>query len=74
MGVAGIGQAPGDRRGDGSQCADQGEQRDFALAQAVVARQFQRRGGSEQAEGGEHAALVERSLAQDRLLAQQGAQ
>ncbi|MNO92669.1 hypothetical protein D3C76_842500 [compost metagenome] len=37
----------------------------------MIARQFQRHGGPEQAERGEHAPLVKRSLAQHRLLAQE---
>ncbi|MNN25774.1 hypothetical protein D3C81_1392610 [compost metagenome] len=69
-GVTGIGQATGDRGSNGADGPDQGEDRDLALRQTVIARQFQRHGGPEQAEGGKHAALVKRTLAQDRLLAQ----
>ena len=74
VGMAGIGQATGHGRGDGAKGTDQGKQCDLALAQAVVTRQFQWYGSPEQAEGGEHATLVERPLAQQRLLTQQGAQ
>ncbi|MNN19495.1 hypothetical protein D3C81_1327390 [compost metagenome] len=70
-GVAGVGQSSADRRGDGTDGADQGEDRDLALRQAMVTRQFQRHGSPEQAERGEHAALIKRALTQYRLLAQQ---
>jgi len=72
--MAGIRQASADGRGDGPDGAHQGEDRDLALAQAVLARQLQGGGGPEQAERGEQATLVEGALTQHRLLAQQAAQ
>ncbi|MNL25441.1 hypothetical protein D3C87_1469230 [compost metagenome] len=71
-GVAGIGQATGDGRGNGADGPDQGEDRDLGLRQAMIARQFQRHGGPEQAEGREHAALIQRALTQYRFFTQQG--
>ncbi len=71
QGMAGIGQAAGDRRGHRAGHADQGEQRDPVLAQAEVgAGQGLRRHGPEQAEGAEQAGVVQRPAPQDRGVGQ----
>ncbi len=69
--MPGIGQVPGDRRCHRADGAGQGEQGDVLLAQPQVAGQLQRCRRPEQAEAGEHQALVQRPATQDRVAAQQ---
>ncbi|MNO77268.1 hypothetical protein D3C76_683710 [compost metagenome] len=69
--MPGIGQAPGQGRGHSAHRTDQSKQRDLALRQAVLPCQRQWHRGPVQAEGREHQCLIQRTLTQHRITAQQ---